>query len=232
MQISIIIPTYNEADNIGHLIQYLQRHSKKTVSEIVVCDGGSQDNTLDLAKQHGATPILSPSKGRAAQMNYAASRAKGDILYFVHADSIPPSEFEKDILKCISGGIKSGCYRFKFNSDNPFLKLNAWFTRFNLLVCRGGDQTLFIEKNLFNELGGYDEKFIIMEEYELIKKLKKKNAFCIIQKDVLVSARKYEKNSYFRVNLANFIVFNMYRLGFPPMRLHKTYQKLINHPKR
>ena len=98
MQISIIIPVYNEAESIGRLVDYLMQHKAESVTQIIIVDAGSTDNTIEVAKNAGATAVISPQKGRAAQMNYGATVAKTDILYFVHADSLPPVSTEGLLL--------------------------------------------------------------------------------------------------------------------------------------
>ncbi|MEO6538796.1 MAG: glycosyltransferase, partial [Ferruginibacter sp.] len=95
--ISIIIPTYNESELIGKLINFLKEFGNKDISEIIISDGGSTDNTAEIAKNAGAQVIISPQKGRAAQMNFGASMATSDILYFIHADTLPPPSFFTDI---------------------------------------------------------------------------------------------------------------------------------------
>src|SRR3954452_15423941 len=115
--LSIIIPTYNETQNIGQLIEYLQKAGDKAAMEIIVSDGGSLDATIAVAKDAGAKAMLSPVKGRAAQMNYGASVAKGDILYFIHADTFPPDSFINDINMAVSQGYDLGRYRTRFDSE-------------------------------------------------------------------------------------------------------------------
>jgi len=158
MSISIIIPTYNEEKTISRLVSHLQSHAEKE-SEIIIVDGGSNDDTLAKAKKAGACCITSPRKGRAVQMNEGAAKASGEIFYFVHADSFPPPEFCSDITNAIKGGFPSGCYRFQFDSDHPLLKINSYMTRFDHIMCRGGDQTLFITRELFIQLGGYRDDY-------------------------------------------------------------------------
>jgi rSAM/selenodomain-associated transferase 2 len=231
MDISIIIPTYNEEEHIGGLIRHLWDHSLGLVREIVVVDGGSQDCTLALAGQAGARAYLSPRKGRAAQMNFGASLVQGAVLYFVHADSLPPASYVADLLEAIRGGFPMGCFRFRFKSGKLLLKINSYCTRFDRIMCRGGDQTLFMLRSVFDELNGYKDDYVIMEEYELILRARKKYAFRIIPKDVMVSARKYDHNGYFRVNLANLTVFLMFFAGCSQMAMLNTYKRMIHHPK-
>ncbi|MFD2530860.1 TIGR04283 family arsenosugar biosynthesis glycosyltransferase [Gracilimonas halophila] len=188
MNISIIIPTYNEADGILGLLRYLKKYANDSVADILVVDGQSSDDTVLKVKEAGFNCFISPQKGRATQMNFGAQIAKGEILYFVHADSIPPETYASDIVNSIQDGTESGCYRFTFNSDHPLLKINAWFTRFDRLMCRGGDQTLFIKKTVFEELGGF-KNYAIMEDFDMIRRLRERGAFKILPKDVIVSPK-------------------------------------------
>lgn len=228
MKISIIIPTCNEEKTIVDLIHFLQLHSKEMVNEIIVVDGGSDDNTVQLALDTDAVVLDCPEKGRAVQMNYGADYASGEVYYFVHGDVIPPKSYVDDILSSLQLGHEIGCYRFQFNSPRKILKINAFFTRFDKMWCRGGDQTLYVTKELFEELGGYNTDYCIMEEYDFIKRARETSEFMIIPKDVIVSARKYENNSYFKVMVANAIAFNMFNFGVPPKIIHKTYEQLLD----
>lgn len=227
MKISIIIPTINEEENIPQLLELLKSSGGNAIKEIIVVDGGSKDKTMQLAAEHGATTLTSPERGRAAQMNFAASQATGDVLYFVHADSRPPTTFAEDIKKTIRDGFPIGCYRFKFDSKKFMLKVNSFFTRFDKIMFRGGDQTLFVTREVFQEFNGYDEHHKIMEEYDFIERVRQKYPFKIMDGDVLVSARKYDNNSYLKVNFANFVVFNMYRLGYPQEKMIKIYYRML-----
>ena len=116
MTISIIIPVYSEAENIGRLISYLVQYKNESVIEIMVVDAGSTDDTLDIARREGAITVISPQTGRAAQMNYGGSLSSGDILYFIHADTFPPSSYANDITDAVKKGFDLGRYRTQFNS--------------------------------------------------------------------------------------------------------------------
>jgi len=226
MQTSIIIITFNEAHNIREVVKLLKDNGGSYLKELFVVDGGSTDNTCQLAAEAGAT-VLHSKPGRATQMNFGASHATGELLYFVHADTRPPASYLQDIISAVKEGFPIGCFRFQFDSDRLVLKVNAYFTRFDKMWCRGGDQTLFITRELFDELDGYRPDFKIMEEYDLIKRAREKYPFKIIPKNVIVSARKYEHNGYFRVQIANLTVFNMYRFGSSQDVMAATYRKLL-----
>ena len=98
-------------------------------------------------------------------------------------------------------------------------------------MCRGGDQTLFVTRDLFEKLGGFRNDFVIMEDYDLIQKIQRETSFKIIPKDVIVSPRKYDNNQYLRVNFANFVVFMMYFFGARQQTMISAYKNLIYHPK-
>lgn len=230
MYLSIIIPVIDEEANITKLISHLLKNADERLAEIIVADGGSKDETVALAEKAGAKVLQTP-KGRAIQMNEGAKIAKGDILYFVHADSFPPISYLDDIQTALAEGYPMGCYRYVFDSKKFMLKINAYFTRFDRIMCRGGDQTLFISKEAFERINGYKEDFVVMEDYDLLGRARKTEKFKIIPKNAIVSARKYDNNSWLRVNFANLTVFMMYFMGYHPIILLRTYRKLLKHPK-
>jgi rSAM/selenodomain-associated transferase 2 len=225
--ITIIIPTYNEAESIRCLINYLKDNSNNKVKEIIVSDGGSTDKTLEVAQQAGVKAVLSPKKGRASQMNYAASMAGGEVLYFVHADTFPPPTFVEDIEQALAHGYELGRYRTRFNSNKTILRINAFFTRFDWFICYGGDQTLYITDKLFKEIGGFKEDMLIMEDYEIVERARKKGKYKIFSKTALVSARKYDTNSWLTVQLANRTIVKMYNKGASQVEMVEKYQEML-----
>ncbi|TGD82268.1 TIGR04283 family arsenosugar biosynthesis glycosyltransferase [Hymenobacter wooponensis] len=228
MRLSVIIPTYQEAGTIARLVRELRLYAAHHPVEILVVDAHSPDNTAAVAREAGATVLLAPKPGRAAQMNYGAEHATGDVLYFVHADvSIHPNFFQ-NIQQAIAEGHEAGCYRFRFDSAHPLLRINSFGTRFKGLMSRGGDQTLFITRSLFRRLGGFDEHFVIMEDFDIIVRIRKVASFKIIPEDVLVSARKYAANSWLRVQIANLTAFSLFFLKVSPVRIARTYKAMLN----
>ncbi|MDO8367062.1 MAG: TIGR04283 family arsenosugar biosynthesis glycosyltransferase [Saprospiraceae bacterium] len=228
IQISIIIPTLNEAANIGRLVHYLRENAGAAVSEILVVDSNSSDGTPQIASNAGARVHICEVCSRAAQMNLGAKTAQNAVLYFVHADTIPPRSFAVDIQREMEAGQLMGCYRYQFDSPKWILKFNAFFVRYPWLWCQGGDKTFFVKQEIFEEFGGYDERFIVMEEYDFLRKAMKKYPLRVLPENVLVSARKYEHNSWLRVQLANIGAFSMFRWGVEPIKIKRFYQSMLS----
>jgi len=224
MLLSIIIPTYNEEKHIGKLLSYLKGRSDL---EVIVVDCGSTDRTLSIANGYDVAVLSAPKIGRAQQMNYAAQSANGDVFYFLHCDTLPPKNFLSHIKMALDSGADLGCFRFKFDSKNWLLKVNAFFTRFDKLWCRGGDQSLFMKRVVFEQIGGFDESFAIMEDYDIIIRARKRFKFQIMPDYVVVSARKYIDNSYWRVMYANFIAFRMFQRRVSTERIKRVYYRRL-----
>lgn len=225
--ISIIIPTFNEQDSISDLISFLKKFSEQGYTEIIICDGGSTDETKALAKKAGAKVLESPKKGRGAQMNFGATKASGEALYFLHADTYPPKTFSKDIEEALSGGYKAGCYRLSFDDNHPLLRFYSWFTRFDINFFRFGDQSLFIKKTLFEEVSGFREELIVMEDQDIVRRIKKKSLFKILSKSVTTSARKYRAVGVAKLQLIFAIIFIRFYLRTPQEKLVSFYKSCI-----
>ncbi len=228
--LSIIIPTVDEEKLIGRLCTFLKdaMNNDLRLIEIIVVDGQSADNTKQIAAGHGVKVIESERKSRAVQMNRGAAEAKGDILYFVHADVLPPKSFIQDIFSSLKDGIDFGCFSYRFDLPSKLLKVNSRMTRKDSAIIGGGDQTLFIKRSVFETLLGFREDHSIMEDFEFYWRAKREFRSRIIPNDVLVSGRKYQKNNYLRVQLVNFLVFYGYRLGVSQSILAKWYSSILN----
>ena len=228
MKISVIIPTLNEAKGIGALLHDLKMYGQNRLADLLVVDGNSTDDTVEQAQQAGVRVVKISQSSRAGQMNYGAAQTTGDILYFVHADVTINPDFVNDIDQAVAQGYDAGCYRFRFASLHPMLRLNSYGTRFPGLMSRGGDQTLFIKRSLFDQLGGFQEHFVIMEDFDIIARIRRRARFRIIPKDVIVSARKYDTNSWLRVQIANLTAFCLFFMRISPLHIARTYKRMLH----
>ena len=244
-KISIIIPVLNEEETIGSLLNHLiENSSKENIADIIIVDGGSKDSTKENVEHYVASSaversqkdldcarpdilFINSNKGRAKQMNLGAKNASGNILYFLHADSFPPKDFDKHIIIEVEKGNPAGCFKMKFDHSHWWLKIASWLTKFRWRACRGGDQSQFITKALFETLGGFDEKFTIYEDNDLINKLYARNQFVVIQKWIITSARRYEDNGIWKLQYHFWTIYVKKWFGASAEELHRYYLKNI-----
>lgn len=228
--ISIVIPVYNEAELIQQQISLLkQRISKQNyIEEIIVVDGGSKDKTLEIAASIEGIKLIQSEKGRAKQMNAGARISTLGILYFLHIDSTPPENFDIHIVEEIKNKNLAGCFCMKFRSNHPWLMLMSWFTKINHKSCRGGDQSLFITKELFEEIGGYNETYQIYEDNILIGELYKQKQFTVIQQWVTASPRLYHKVGFWKLQWIYIMIYFKKWRGADPNALYHYFKSKLS----
>jgi len=227
-RLSIIIPTLNEAESIKGTITQLQKSKEM---EIVVVDGGSRDNTVELARLLGAR-VLRTDASRAVQMNAGAAASVGDVLLFLHADTHLPDNFGAKVMAAVSqNGFCAGAFSLGIGSDARGLRIIErvanWRSRFFQMPY--GDQGLFVCRELFNEIGGFPD-FPIMEDFEFIRRLRRKGKISILPDRVRTSPRRYLNFGILKTWLLNQIIIVAYYLGVPPERLASWYRREKGHP--
>lgn len=218
--ISVIIPTLNEERYIGQCIESAKRLNPL---EIIVVDGGSTDRTKEIAEKEGAIVINSP-KGRGTQLNRGASIAKGDILLFLHADSIIPGVDIRDYINECAGGF----FRLRFYNQSLSTRLVEIFAnmRARLFSLPYGDQALFVKKEIFKSIGGFRE-YPFLEDLDFVRRLKKSIKLRCLPHSVIVSARRLNKGyplSSIFVSLRNVFIALLFMLGMSPSRLIRFYR--------
>ena len=226
-ELSIVIPAWNEEAGIGGTLETLCRAiAGRGDVELIVSVSGD-DRTAEIAAGFPVVVCLS-KKGRAVQMNMGAERSTGRILYFLHADTMPPPTFCDDILDAVRTGHSAGCFQMEFDDPHWVMQLYGWFTQFPLTICRGGDQSLFITRQLFTEIGGFDETMLVMEDIEIIGRIEQRIPFHIIDRKVTTSSRRYRENGMIRQQAVFGMIHMMYAMGCSQDDLESFYRTAIS----
>ena len=225
MKLSIIIPCINEAELLPALLSRIKSIYDYQL-ELIVVDAFSTDRTKSIALEYEALVFDSSIARRSIQMDIGAKVATGDVLLFMHADSVPPDNFYNDIKASVSLGNKLGCFRLKFSPSNNFLNFFEIFVGLPWLICRGGDQGLFVSASFYKEIGGFDTSLCIMEDIDIVRRGVNKSKFTILQSRMKTSSRAYTKYGHFRLQFAFSMVHLAYWLG---MDSEKIKLKLKNY---
>jgi rSAM/selenodomain-associated transferase 2 len=227
IRLSIVIPAWNEEKGIACTLEtLLGLTAVRGDTEIIVSVSGD-DRTAEIAQRFPVT-VCRSGKGRAVQMNAGAKIASGTVLYFLHADTTPPPSFRDDILAAIGRGAEAGCFQMTFDDADWLMQLYGWCTQFPLQLCRGGDQSLFITRELFERIGRFDERLRIMEDIEIIERIQRQAAFHILDSTVVTSARKYHANGAIRLQAIFGAIHLMYALGFSQEEMLRFYRDSVN----
>lgn len=220
--ISVIIPTLNEAAN---LVATLAPLRGVTGLEVIVADGGSTDATVALAEAAGVRVVVVPP-GRAGQQNGGAVLATGEILLFLHADTSLPEGFAEAVRSCLAQpGVVAGAFRLGIAGEGWRLRLIERLAnrRSRWLKMPYGDQGLFMRRESFAAVGGFPTQEI-MEDFELIRRLKKRGKVALLELSVRTSARRWQRLGVPRTTMINQLVILGYFLGVAPARLAGWYR--------
>jgi rSAM/selenodomain-associated transferase 2/rSAM/selenodomain-associated transferase 1 len=221
--VSVVIPALNEADQLERTLSAL---SPSQEIEVIVVDGGSHDTTLAIARTAGVRALTSRPP-RSVQMNVGAAAAGGEILLFLHADTRLPMKFQEPVRRTLaSPEVAAGAFRLRIDADGWGLRIIEqaanWRSRF--LQMPYGDQALFLRKDTFWALGGFPS-FPIMEDFEFVRRLKRKGRIAMVSDSVLTSPRRWLRVGVGKTWLINQAIIAAYFMGAPPERLAAWYRK-------
>ena len=222
-KLSIIIPALNEADTIGHTLSHLRGINNL---EVIVVDGGSSDKTADLAKSQGAN-VIKTQPGKAIQMNSGAAAATGEVLIFLHADTRMPPGFNYQIIEALAQKrVAAGAFRLAIDSPAAGIRfiecVAALRSRFFQLPY--GDQALFMKKATFEAIGGFAD-LPIMEDFILMRRLRRKGKIIILPAAVTTSPRRWQHFGILKTWLINQMIVIAFYLGISPERLARWYRR-------
>ena len=220
--ISIIIPAVNEDDYLGATLNALA--GTRGVETIVV-DGGSRDSSREVAAAAGVRVISTPP-GRALQMNAGAAAARGDILLFLHADTLLPARFANRIRQIlIEPQVAAGAFRLTINAPGLSMrileKLIYWRSTYLQMVY--GDQALFMTAEMFQAAGGFPN-MPILEDFEFIRRLRRHGRIAVLPEAVMTSARRWQRLGFIRTTIINQLIIFAYLSRVDPGRLARWYQ--------
>jgi rSAM/selenodomain-associated transferase 2 len=222
-KISVIIPTFNEAENI---LKFLPELLIIPGIEVLVSDGKSSDDTINKAKALGAR-VLSVPGGKALQMNAGAEAAHGDILLFLHGDTRLAPGFASKVRQTLNQpGVAAGGFSLKINGKGYGLRIIEWLANFRsrFLQMPYGDQGIFVTAEIFSAVGKFPE-LPVMEDFELVRRLKRRGRITILPLAATTSSRRWDKLGLLRTTVINQAVIMGYLLGVNPSKLAMWYGK-------
>jgi rSAM/selenodomain-associated transferase 2 len=229
-QISVVIPVWNEAKGIERLLRYLL--ATGCCAEIIIADGQSDDSTVNVVEKFAAQqpipiiPIVSTRRGRGAQMNAGARESKGDTLFFLHADTLPPTNWDRIIEETVNTpDTAAGFFSYSLNTASVGLKIIELGVaiRSGVFGLPYGDQGLFVTRQIFDKIGGFAE-IPLMEDIEILQRLRKHGKLREAPLSVVTSARRFQKHGTFQTFAKDAILSAAFHAKVPPHLLARFYR--------
>lgn len=220
VSLSIVIPVLNEAEMLQQSLARLFKQLQALQNfEVIVCDGGSKDQTPSIAGQFPCQLIHS-TPGRASQMNRASELARGEWLLFLHVDSRLPDEFEIELQDAEQWGF----FHLRLSGDHFFFPVIATAINLRSSITRvaGGDQALFFRKSFFQAIHGFPE-IPLMEDVAICKTARRLSRPHIIRRSLTSSSRRWQEHGIVKTIVLMWSLRLAYWLGINPLRLHKIY---------
>jgi rSAM/selenodomain-associated transferase 2 len=220
--IAVIVPMLNEERAIAATLDAIRLGAPD--AQIIVADGGSIDRGVEIARPR-CDLLIEAARGRARQMNAGAAAAGRGVLAFVHADTIVPSTFGRDIEQALADPAVAGG-RFDLMLDDNALACRIIGAHINLrsrlMRSATGDQAIFVRRDVFERLGGFAD-IELCEDVDLARRLKRAGRIACLRSRVITSARRWRKDGVVRTVLRMWLIKSLFLAGVPPARLHRYY---------
>lgn len=228
MDLSIIIPTLNEANYLDSTIEHLRQNSSSE-HEIIVVDSGSTDGTCEIANRLGVKLVRpkSNSIGKSRILNEAAQVASGDVLLFLDADTLVPLEFDRSISSAlVDPDVVGGAFEFSLDGPQFGLRIVEFINRIRYRVRQRyyGDQGVFVRSTAFKRVGGYPDIGLLESAY-LCKNLRKQGKLRLIKSYMITSPRRFLDGGIYRVLAGDIKIWFLDLIGMPVHKYADSYWK-------
>jgi len=219
--VSIVIPTLNEEFSIEKTLDALQNCDENI--EVIVVDGGSDDATLVIAENYNLK-ILRVRRGRGRQLQAGANHATGEILWFLHADTVPAPDCVRQMRRCLQNeNVVGGNFTIRFDGERLAAKFLTWlYPNLRKIGLIYGDSAIFVRRDVYKRIGGF-ASFPIFEDLDFIERLKRMGEVITLSAVVTTSSRRFENKSFVLTFLRWTILQTLYWLGVSPGTLRKIY---------
>jgi len=218
---SVIVPTLNEVREIDHFIENIKEYLPGC--EIIVCDGGSKDGTIDKVIKAGVILITS-KPGRGNQCYEGGKIAQGEVLLFLHVDSRFVSN-SKQLLDTLfwSSNKKVANFTVQFKSASRKYRILEFFTQFDTIFTRFGDQGILVKRNFYQK--NPFPKVVIFEDVNYLRSVRRETKIYRIPVQLITSTRRFEHLGFYKTNLQNCWLMLLYLLGTSEEKLYKRYYR-------
>lgn len=222
LRFSVVIPTLDEEAMVGKQVGHVL--ALEPGVEVIVADGGSKDATASRAADAGAV-VVHGARGRGSQLNVGAAWATGDVLLFLHADTLLPANAFELLCGCFANDeVQIGTFRLAFDREHWLFTLYTFFSRFDSVFTTFGDQCIVVRRSFFEALGGFPE-WPLFEDVALLQRARQRTSVCSFPAAVVSSARRFEREGIVRQSLRNAWYVLRYLWGMSPWELAAKYEE-------